>query len=288
MTGEEPANPDHWSRDRLHADVNRAVGGSLNLIREFSRLSFEIDSATSVDWMIRRTQFFAYELQTLIRDENTEREKIALLNAYFFDMKKFRCIEDLSRTRPVLNTVHFGRALVDRSGSPVLIAVLYKYFAEHIGVQLEVVDFHPTRFLRWYENGRARFVDILREGDLLSSEQLIECLHDKFSAMDASAHSILEVSRFELILSHYIGDLKTAIGAAEDFAKLLFLQNTLVSYQPSNVELLAERAFLHRKVGQFKNALSDLKRYFAFYDKARAPRDLVELHDDLLRITGRV
>ncbi|MES2854710.1 MAG: transglutaminase family protein [Bdellovibrionota bacterium] len=285
---EEPAGPGHWSKDRLHADVQRAVGGSFNLVREFCRLSFEIDSATSVDWMIRRTQFFGFELRTLITEEADDREKLEILNDFFFDSKRFRCIEDLTTARSPLNSTHFGRALVDRTGSPVLIAALYRYLAEQIGLTLEVVDFRPSRFLRWNEAGRARFVDITKKGAVLSCDELIDCLHEKFNAREASAHSVLEVSPFEMVISDYIGDLKTAIKPGEEFGKLLFLQNALVSYQPSNVALLADRAVLHRRLGQFKNALSDLKRYFTFFDKSKCSKELNDLHDDLVRITSRV
>ncbi|HVK61094.1 MAG TPA: transglutaminase family protein, partial [Bdellovibrionales bacterium] len=222
---------------------------------------------------------------TLVEDGAEARECIAVLNIYFFDAKRFRCIEDLSRVHPPLNTAHFGRALMDRSGSPVMIAVLYRYLAEHLGVQLEIVDFHPLRFLRWNDNGRSRFVDIARNGAILSSDEIIEWLQSKAETVPAST---FEVSPFELVVSDYIADLKVAIRASNDFEKLLFLQNALVSYQPSNIHLLAERAALSKRLGQFKNALNDLKRYFTFIDKAKAAQELLDLHDDLVRLNNKI
>jgi hypothetical protein len=49
------------------------------------------------------------------------------------------------------------------------------------------------------------------------------------------------------------------------------------------LKFVGERALLHRRLGNFKSSLADLKRYFAFHERAKAPADLVALFDEMMR-----
>jgi regulator of sirC expression with transglutaminase-like and TPR domain len=261
-------------RERLRADVHRAVGGSLNLVRELSRISSQVDSSVPFEWMVKRTQFFAYELQTFVVPNASAEARLALLNQFFFEKKKFRCSERPFHAAAKPASLLLSQVLSGRTGSPTVIALLYTLLAEHIGLELEFVDLRKTCFLRWNENGRTKYIDVSRNGSLLSSEELIETL----------CESLLEVYSFESFLCQYVCDLKLSLRSENNLEKLLFLQNTLISYQPSNVHLLGERALLHRQMGNLKNALSDLKRYFTFCDRDRSPNELLKLFDELVAV----
>ena len=281
------ARPDsgHFSQDRLRADVHRAVGGSLNLIREISRISEELDADILAEWLVKRALFFSYELQGSIPENASDAEKLSALNRFFFDVKKFRCSP---------GSFVFHRVLMARTGAPLVISFLYSFLAERLGVELDFVDFKPACFLRWNEKDsmgvvvRSRFIDVTKNGALLSSDDVIELLHSRFQT-EICHSTLFEEFAFETVLTHYVRELKSSMAehAHEVPEQMLFLQNTLIAYQPSNIHLLAERAKIHRRLGHFKSALADLKRYFAFNEREKSPPELVKLHDDLVRLLNR-
>jgi regulator of sirC expression with transglutaminase-like and TPR domain len=286
-TNSVPQQTLHWSADRLHADANKAVGGVLNLVRELSRISHEFDSTLTADWMTKRVLFLAYELQAEIDPEGDDGERLIRLNQFFFEKKGFAFIADPWLLRDPSEAFRLGPALTRRSGAPMVLALLYALLAERIGISMEFVDLKPTCFMKWTDQGRSHYIDITRMGTTLSSDELIETLHTRFQMMSICNASVLETYSFESYLSDYVHTLKRSLMADTDPERLLFLQNTLVSYQPSNLQLIGERAIIHRRLGNFKSALADLKRFFAFHDKLKAPPELVKLHDELVQLLER-
>jgi regulator of sirC expression with transglutaminase-like and TPR domain len=285
LISERPSH--HWSKERLHADVQRAVGGTLNLLREVSRFSEHLDPEFHAEWMVKRVQFLSYELQSEIHADHSEAERLGLLNRFFFETKKFKCITDVSKLADPSEAYRLNRVLSERRGAPIALELIYAYLAEKIGVSLDFVDLKPTCFLRWVENGRSRFVDITRGGSTLSSDELIETLHTRFRLTSFCNASLLETYSFDTYLADYLRCLKSSIDVGHEPEKLLWLQDNLISYQPSNLQLLGERALLHRRLGNFKHALADLKRYYAFHDRDRSPVELAKLYDELVALLER-
>lgn len=273
--------------NRLKADMNRAVGGPLNFLRELSRVSHRMDETVPAEWMVKRVQFFAYELQVLIRPGSPERDRLVELNRFFFDAKRFQCIAEPLRLAQPSAAYALNRVLATRSGAATVLAMIYSYLAERIGLTLEFVDLKPTCFLKWNDGGRSRFIDIIRGGSTLSSDELIEMLQTRFQMTTFCNTSLLETYSFETYWTEYLADFRTSCLPDCDPEKLLFLQNTLIAYQPSNLQLLGERALLHRRLGNFKSALADLKRYFAFHERDKAPPELVRLHEELVQLLDR-
>jgi regulator of sirC expression with transglutaminase-like and TPR domain len=283
IEGNDPTHSD----ERRHADAQRAVGGCHTLIREISRISAEIDPLVPADWMIKRSLFFAYELVSRVEGREAERDRLALLNKFIFEEKRFECLCDTGKLREPWEAYLFNSVLVKRAGAPTVLALLYAFLADRIGVKLEFVDLKPTCFLKWTDQGRSRFIDITRSGSTLSSDELIETLHTRFQMPTFGNAGLLETFSFESYLADYLTALKTVMITKNDPEQMLFLQNTLIAYQPSNLHLLAERAILHRRVGNFKSALADLKRFFAFHEREKASAELVKLHDDLVKLLER-
>ena len=290
-----------WNQERLTADANRAVGGALNLIREFSRINFELDASVSLDRLVKRVLFLAYELQALI-DSGTnsasdttfsERDRLDLLNQFLFKQKSFRCMSEALNTDDPSVVYRLNHILSERAGSATVIALIYAFLAERIGIHLEFVDLKPTSFLKWTERTKSKprpcYIDIARDGAILSDDELIETLHSRFHFPESSIcnASVLEAFTFETYLCDYLRDLKKSLRRTGDPEDLLIIQNTLISYQPSDLQLLGERAVLHRRLGNFKSALSDLKRFFAFHEKEKSPPEFVELYDELTQLLER-
>lgn len=272
----------YWSSDRLRADVRRAVGGTQNLLREVSRISARLDTAASYERILKRAQFLAYELQSISDMNDTEEERLQTLNQFFFDEKQFRCLPQTETDPATSYLLH--HVLTRRTGSSIVLALLYAFLAEATGIKLDFVDLDPTCFLRWNDNGRSRFIDITRKGRTLTNDELLETLHSRFKLVSVPPDTVFETRSFESYITDYVMALKRTIDPVHEPERMLFLQNTLITYQPSELPLVGERAFLHRRLGNFKLALADLKRYFAFHDRARAPLDLVHLYDEMLRL----
>jgi regulator of sirC expression with transglutaminase-like and TPR domain len=280
----------HWSKDRLHADVQRAVGGPLNLIRELSLVSFHFHPAIEADWIVKRIKFLSYDLHSLFKNDTEAAERLAILNRFFFETEKFQCASRDSACNlsgETAGALQLHRVLSTRKGAPTVLALLYSFLAETIGVQLDFIDLKPSCFLKWCTDGKARFIDMTRAGSTISKDELIESMHSRFSRPEFSHTTLLDIYSFDSYLCDYLLDLRESLEVTIDPEHLLYLQNLLISYQPSNLHLVGERALLHRRIGNFKSALADLKRYFAFNDKLRAPAELVRLNEELIELIDR-
>ncbi len=293
-----PSDPTPWQsgatdavEGRLHADAHRAVGGTLNLIREFSRVSQELDPTTTQDRIVKRLVFLSYDLQMHVAEGASEHERLSVLNRFFFDTHRFKCSAEPTRLTETCESFRLNRVLADRLGAGSVLSLIYAYLAERIGVRLEFVDLKPASFLKWTEKTsskpRPRYIDMTRSGAILTDDELIETLHTRFKMLSICHANVLEPYAFENYLCDYLHDLKKSLVASGDPEHLLFIQDTLISYQPSNLQLLAERALLHRRIGNFKSALSDLKRYFAFHERSKSPVEFVSLYEELTQLLER-
>ncbi|MES2962503.1 MAG: hypothetical protein V4760_01345, partial [Bdellovibrionota bacterium] len=92
----ESMETSHFSQERLHADVHKAVGGSLNLVRELSRISQELEPSVHSEWLLKRALFYSYELNMLVDDSMSERDRLATLNHFFFEEKRFKSLTALA------------------------------------------------------------------------------------------------------------------------------------------------------------------------------------------------
>lgn len=271
----------------LRVSLLRAVGGLSSLLRELSRISFEIDGQVPIDWMLKRVQFLVYELNAKVRvgiEHLDPQEKILALNEFFFNEKGFRV-----GTRDQVENANdwlMQNVLVHRTGSVELISVLYAVLAEKFGLQMEFVEFHrpenPTcLLLRWMDlDGQARYIDVRRSGHTLTSQEVLEALHlSHLQSKDIG--KLLEPKKIDTVMVEYISQLKRRMSVESFGEKLLLLQNLLIAWRPSEIRFLAERAFISKGLGHLNSALSDLKRYFSFQDKERAPEEVVKLYGEL-------
>jgi regulator of sirC expression with transglutaminase-like and TPR domain len=249
-------------------------------ISEISLICGRIDDSMPSAWISKRIQFMGYDIRATIAGDLSPRERLNSLNSYFFGAKDFQAISDSAYTNDAGPLYLLARVLASRVGSPMMIALLYAYLAEQIGVNLHFVDLQPHCFLKLVDAGTSSFIDLSKAGRCLSSEELLELVQTRWKS-NVSDERLAETLSHEHFVVDFCHALKRTYAKREDAERLLILLNHILEYQPSNLLLVAERAMVLRKLGRFKSALLDLKRYFAFHDRETAPPEFVQLYDDL-------
>src|SRR5262249_32756391 len=153
--------------------------GTLNIIREFCRISQKLDTNVSVDWLMKRILFFSYALQAKLESEmsgsSAEADRLAILNQYFFKTERFLCVTEPKSLIDPSAAFRMSRVLNDRQGSPTILAALYAFLGARIGLNLEFVDLKPACFLKLKmklasSDGQrtSYFIDVVRGGAILS------------------------------------------------------------------------------------------------------------------------
>jgi regulator of sirC expression with transglutaminase-like and TPR domain len=293
-------NPSSQNWQTVNLKTMESGGDAARLLRECARISAELEPRITSEWTLKRILFFSYELQVRVPEAASEKEKLDLLNHFFFVEKRFERLREANDLADPSDAYRLGRVVASRRGHASILAVIYAFLADCIGIHLDFVDLKPASFLKWNkfsstmkdESGRPMprscYIDITRSGRILSDVDLIATLHSRFQIHSVCHASVLEAYVFETYLCDYLHDLKRVMHAGLcEPELLLFIFSTLISYQPNNLNLVGERALLHRRLGNFKSALADLKRYFAFHERDQAPTELVELYEELVELLER-
>lgn len=257
------------------------------MLKEMSAISAQLDPGIGADWMVKRVQFMAYELRTHTPYEASPFELCEILNDYFFEQKGFSAVAKIHEAKDPLTCLLLQRVLSSRTGAPVVLSLIYSFLATQIGLKLEFVDLRPTCFLKCVVDGASHYIDMNGRGRILSSEAMLECLHSRVHMKAIPAAALLEPVSMERYLSEYLTMLKMEYVRRSNHESLLTIQNALMAQQPSSLQLLAERALLYRRLGHFKQALADLKRYFSFQEKETAPIEVLTVFNELTELVDR-
>ena len=257
------------------------------MLKEMSNLGAQLDPGIGPDWVIKRVQFMAYDLRTHTPVEATPHELCETLNNYFFKQKGFHAIAKFQEQKDPLPSLLLHRVLSARSGAPVVLSLIYSFLGAQIGLKLEFVDLRPTCFLKFVVDGVSYYVDMNGEGRVLTSADLLDSLHSRFHLKAIPSEALLEPVSLERYMSEYLNNLKVEYVRRANLDALLLIQNALMAHQPSSLQLLAERALLYRRLGHFKQALADLKRYFSFHDKESAPSEVLSVYNELTELVER-
>ncbi len=257
------------------------------MLQEMSTVSAQLEPSIHRDWVVKRVQFLAYELRSQTPAHSTPGESCEILNRYFFGEKGFSAVSRLQDVPDASPALLLHRVLTARAGAPAVLSLIYSFLACQIGLRLEFVDLRPTCFLKFIDKGVSRFIDLTRDGRVLSSDDLLESLHTRFHLDTVPRSALLDHVPSERFMTDYLLSLKVAYVRRGEPDALLLIQNALMAHQPASLQLLGERALLHRRLGNLKNALADLKRYFSFNDRERAPDEFTRAYDELVATLER-
>lgn len=252
------------------------------ITRHIGLVNKNLEPETDIANLIRRLQFLCYELRSQLSEKETPENKLKILNEFFFSVKNFSSLASHEYDEIPYQSLLLEKALLQRTGSPLIITLIYNHLAQHIGLPLYFIDLEPKCFLKYIGETSTIYIDLSRGGKFLTAEELLENMRRRLKDHKISISQICETLTPLQFLVSYLASLKTYLTRHSKLEQLLIIQNSLLDLLPQNLHLLGERALIFYKLNLHKNAILDLKRYFSFQHRERAPQELVRLYDELI------
>ncbi|MCB0384466.1 MAG: hypothetical protein KDD43_03665, partial [Bdellovibrionales bacterium] len=242
-----------------------------------------IENLESGETIQRVLNFMAYELSALSSDLN-EQDRFLLLNDYFFNRKGFQ-----SRP-PASGSIHCEDLLIqsvlqNKVGHPMVLALIYSHLATQVDIPAFLINLPCHAILKWVRGGHSSYVDLTENGSLLEEDKLIQLVNRTFKGDEESKSESLDILPSRQVILRYLTLLLEHHELVGEKDQLLLLYNVLLKMEPSNLKVLARRSLLLREMGQAKEAIADLKRYFSFVDRSQASPELQMAFLELQQIT---
>lgn len=289
------SNPDYMTGDASEEQTKRARAATQIAIwtstdswegplREYAICATAEKSVSDLD---RRLKFFRWEVSALIDRKvldvkETNQSHIDLINEIFF--------EDLGFRRQI-GPAALETVIAKRLAPPALLSMLYGWVAELFNAScrafdvssqfshIEIVHGVPGEVVRMIpinDDGRIFLFDLQAQGCLVPDET--------WSPWCKSAPKGFARKSFAEALSAALTELFVALDrdrTLESLQQQLSILDSIIALQPAETSRWADRAVLNSRLGNRHRALDDLKRFFAFHEKEKAPPALISLYDDL-------
>lgn len=248
-----------------------------SLLQLMMSLNSWLTPGESLEAVNRSLNFMTYEL--MAQTENlAEAERFELLNRYYFFIKGFQVLQ-LNPHETQEHHLLLKPVLEKRAGAPIAIALLYLHLAAHLDLPAYLIQLRNHYLLKWVRGGRSSYIDLCAEGRLVSEEELMQiCTRSLDSSPGTETLGILPNRK---IFLRYADELVRVYDRENEFDRMHAMYNVILKVEPQNSRILGRRALLRRKLGQNKDALADLKRYFAFVDRTQAPPDMIRTFQEL-------
>ncbi len=233
------------------------------LLNPLIEVHLNLDPA--IDWhhIARTIKFMSYELVTNGRGR-TENEHAAMLNQFVFNQKEFKIGE----------SVLLNELIATRESCAMLLALFYIELGASLGLKFCLMHSPPHSTLRWQSvDGKLRYLDLSLKGKELSSEEILALLSRKNDQMRA----LTDREAFQ----QYLAYLATHFRARRESERLHVVLNFILNLEPENTRYIAERALLRKELGLIKDALYDMKRFFAFTEPAAVSPEILRMYEDL-------
>jgi len=201
-------------------------------------------------------------------------QKLRFLNRYFFQELGFAGnVNDYYDPR----NSYLHQVLATRRGIPITLALLYIEFASQIGLDARGVSF-PGHFLvklRMHTGSQQGEVVIDPfTGHSLSREELDERLQPYRRQQglegdfDVPLGLFLQAAPARDVVARMLRNLKEIHRSAEDWPRLLAVQQRLVILLPESWEERRDRGLAFAELGQFGMAADDVEAYLAHRPRA--------------------
>ncbi len=218
----------------------------------------------NLEGSFRQVQFMGFE--TLKSCEGlSEAERFETLRRFVFENKNFQV------STSARNCIHEKQILMkcvidERAGHPLPIVFLLLYLAHVLDIPLALIQARHHFLLKWVRSGKTLYMDLYNECRALGDQELIQFLN--------RSSSNLEVWSAKQLMTQYLELLMHSFEAVQNLPQLHIVYNLLLQIDDANTGILGQRALLRYKLGFTREALSDLKRYFSFVERANAPTEI--------------
>lgn len=204
-------------------------------------------------------------LQRRLPADSSPIQRLRLLNRYFFqDLGFAGNINDYY----AVDNSYIHRVLAQRSGIPITLALLYIELAGGIGLQARGISF-PGHFLIKVKMPQGEVVIDPFSGRSLSREDLDERLapfkrrRGLVDDMDMPLGLFLQPATPREIVARLLRNLKEIHRSAEDWPRLVQVQDRLVCLLPDEPGERRDRGLARAEMGQDEAAAEDLRSYLA-------------------------
>jgi regulator of sirC expression with transglutaminase-like and TPR domain len=230
--------------------------------------------------VLMQVDSLAQRLRQRIPKDAAPLQRLRLLNRFFFqDMGFGGNVNDYYDVR----NSHLHEVLVTRRGIPITLSLLYMEFAQHAGLVARGVAF-PGHFLVKLRLPRGEVVIDPFNGVSLSREELEERLgpyrrqRGLVGEFDAPLGLFLQSASPRDIVARMLRNLKEIHRSAEDFERLLAVQQRLVVLLPRSWEERRDRGLVLAELGADELAAQDLAVYLEHCPGADDAPALVRSH----------
>lgn len=214
-------------------------------------------------------------------------QRVKALHSYFFGELGFSGnINDYYS--PANSYVH--EVLRTRRGIPITLAVIYLDLAHRVGLKAGGVSFPGHFMIKLHLPMGDAMIDPVT-GSSLSKEVLEERLEpylDRYNLPMGGRHSLaafLGEAPAREIVARMLRNLEAIHRAAEDWPRLLAVQQRLVVLQPQDWDWRRDRGLTYAQLGQTERAIADLCEYLR-HATAAADHAAIEAQLRALRDAG--
>jgi len=236
------------------------------------------DPLLDVQGVLSQIDTLAATLKRRLAADASAIHRLRCLNRYFFQELGFAGnVNDYYD----LQNSYLQRVLGTRRGIPITLALLYIEIAQQIGLDARPVSF-PGHFLVKLKMPQGEVIIDPFNGQSLSREALEERLtpyrrrQGLVGEFEAPLGLFLQAASGRDVLARMLRNLKEIHRSAEDWPRLLAVQQRLVVLLPEAWEERRDRGLALAELGHREAAVADLKAYLEHRPDAEDARALAE------------
>lgn len=214
------------------------------------------------------------KLQRCLPHDASVLHKLRVLNNYFFGELGFSLnVNDYYDP----DNSYLHRVIASRAGIPVSLALIYLELAQQIGLPMQGISFPGHFLLKMHVQMGDIILDPL-DGSSLSREDLEERLEPFMTQQTYPAGmpmaAFLKSASSREILARMLHNLRIVFVRAEDWPRILGVQQRLVILLPDDLIVRRDRGLAYANLECPAAAIDDLQAYLAKYPYANDARDL--------------
>ncbi len=262
-----------------------ADDASLSLLEAAAAVAHDEYPQLDTQQVLADVDELADRLRRRIPADAAPLQRLRLLNRYFFEELGFA--GNVNNYYDARNS-YLSEVLRTRHGIPITLALLYIEMASQLGLAACGVSF-PGHFLVKLRMPRGEVIIDPFSGHSLSREDLDERLQPYrrqrglVGDFEAPLGLFLQAAAPREVIARLLRNLKEIHRTAEDWPRLLAVQERLVILLPASWEERRDRALVLAELGRQRDAARDLRDYLLHRPDAEDAAALRERLDELRR-----